>query len=98
MIFRIISTIFDSVTVYNTEFLLLPVGGLFFQLCACWTSATKRRNSDILLAFLWICIIILIPFKEYKLLKTNIQNNWFSLEYITQYHMVCTKKLVFRSV
>ncbi|KAL2720037.1 uncharacterized protein V1478_010303 [Vespula squamosa] len=88
MIFRIISTIFDSVIVYNTEFLLLPVGGLFFQLCACWTSAAKRRNSDILLAFSWICIIILIPFKGYKLLKINLQTNWFSLEYITQYHMV----------
>lgn len=88
VIFRIVSTIFDSVIIYNTEFLLLPIGGLFFQLCACWASTTRRRHSDILLAFLWICIIILVPFKEYKLLRTNLKSEWFSLEYVTQYHMV----------
>ncbi|KAK2575854.1 hypothetical protein KPH14_007228 [Odynerus spinipes] len=88
VIFRIVSTMIDSVIVYNTEILLLPIGGLFFQLCACWASTAKRRHSDILLAFLWICIIILLPFKEYKLLKTSLKNDWFTLEYVTQYHMV----------
>ncbi|XP_014612368.1 PREDICTED: uncharacterized protein LOC106791325 isoform X1 [Polistes canadensis] len=92
--FRVISTIFDSVIVYNTELLLLPIGGLVFQLCACWAGAAKRRNSDILLAFLWICIIILTSFKEYKLLKTDLHNDWFSLEYVTQYHAVICFALI----
>ncbi|KAI4492035.1 hypothetical protein M0802_010160 [Mischocyttarus mexicanus] len=93
--FRVISTIFDSIIVYNTEFLLLPIGGLVFQLCACWAgAAAKRRNSEILLAFLWICIIILTPFKEYKLLRTDFQNDWFSLEYVTQYHVIICFALI----
>lgn len=71
---------------YNMEFIFLPVGGLFFQFCACWI--TKKQNSDTLLMFLWICMITLLPFKDTKLIKADLQNSWFSLEYITQYHMV----------
>ncbi|PBC28922.1 uncharacterized protein LOC107997745 isoform X1 [Apis cerana] len=83
---RIIATILGSMVAYNMEFIFLPVGGLFFQFCACWI--TKKQNSDTLLMFLWICMITLLPFKDTKLIKADLQNSWFSLEYITQYHMI----------
>lgn len=73
---------------YNMNIVFLPIGGLFFQLCACWVAPAKRKSSDILLMFLWICIIILLPFKDLKLMKADLQNTWLSIEYITQYHMV----------
>ncbi|XP_015435539.1 PREDICTED: uncharacterized protein LOC107191099 [Dufourea novaeangliae] len=87
-IFRIISTILDSIVAYNMDSVLLPIGGLFFQFCACCVASARRRSSDILLMFLWICIIILLPFKDSKIMKTDLQNKWFSFEYITQYHMI----------
>ncbi|CAD1480191.1 unnamed protein product, partial [Heterotrigona itama] len=85
---RIISTILGSTIVYNMEFIFLPIGGLFFQFCACWILSTKKQSSDILLMFLWICTIILLPFKDTKLIITDMQNSWFTLKYITQYHMI----------
>ncbi|XP_068966590.1 uncharacterized protein [Bombus flavifrons] len=88
LICRIISTILGSMVVYNMEFIFFPIGGLFFQFCACWIPSTKKQSSDILLMFLWICMIILLPFKDIKLITTDFQNSWFVLQYITQYHMM----------
>ncbi|OAD62243.1 hypothetical protein WN48_06981 [Eufriesea mexicana] len=88
LICRIISTILGSMIAYNMELIFLPIGGLFFQLCACWITSTKKQSSDILLMFLWICMIILLPFKDTKLIKADLHNTWFSLDYITQYHMI----------
>ncbi|CAL7940629.1 unnamed protein product [Xylocopa violacea] len=88
LICRIISTVLSSMVVYNMEFTLLPIGGLFFQFCACWMTSIKKHSFDILLMFLWICMIILLPFKDTKLIKADLQNSWFSLQYITQYHMI----------
>ncbi|CAK9814469.1 Transmembrane protein 201 homolog [Anthophora plagiata] len=85
---RIISTVLGSIVAYNMEFILVPIGGLFFQFCACWTTHAKKQSSDILLMFLWICMIILLPFKDTKLIKTDLQSTWLSLEYVTQYHMI----------
>ncbi|XP_076647941.1 uncharacterized protein LOC143356277 [Halictus rubicundus] len=87
-IFRMISTIFDSMVAYNMDFIFLPIGGLFFQFCACCVTSAKRKSCDILLMFLWICIIILLPFKDSKIMKIDFHNKWLSLEYITQYHMI----------
>ena len=87
-IFRVISTILDSMVAYNMNIVFLPIGGLFFQLCACWVAPAKRKTSDILLMFLWICITILLPFKDLKLMKADLQNTWLSIEYITQYHVI----------
>ncbi|XP_033334511.2 uncharacterized protein LOC117225250 [Megalopta genalis] len=87
-IFRIFSTIFDSMVVYNMDLLFLPIGGLLFQFCACCVASTRRKSSDVLLMFLWICIIILLPFKDSKIMKIDFHNKWVSLEYITQYHMI----------
>ncbi|XP_031838584.1 uncharacterized protein LOC116429606 [Nomia melanderi] len=87
-IFRIISTIFDSMVVYNMDLIFLPIGGLFFQFCTCCVASARRKSSDILLMFLWICIIILLPYKDSKIMKLNLHNKWFSFEYITQYHMI----------
>ncbi|XP_053998548.1 uncharacterized protein LOC128887093 [Hylaeus anthracinus] len=87
-IFRTISTILDSMVAYNMDFVFLPIGGLFFQFCACWVASTRKKFSDILLIFLWICIIILLPFKDSRLIKTDLRNTWFSLEYITLYHTI----------
>lgn len=86
---RIISTILGSMVAYDMNFVYLPIGGLLFQFCACWSASSRKHNSDILLMFLWICTIVLLPFKDAKLIKTDLQNAWFSLEYITHYHMVC---------
>ncbi|XP_076749784.1 uncharacterized protein LOC143422764 [Xylocopa sonorina] len=88
LICRIISTVLSSMVAYNMELTLLPIGGLFFQFCACWMTSTKKHSSDKLLMFLWICMITLLPFKDTKLIKADLQNSWFSLQYITQYHMI----------
>ncbi|KAG7207266.1 hypothetical protein KM043_008941 [Ampulex compressa] len=88
-LFRFVSTVLASMIVYNFQFLILAAGGLFSQLCAYWvTPARRRRSSDILLSVLWISIILLVPFKDLKLLQTGVKNIWFSIEYITQYHMI----------
>ncbi|XP_076634016.1 uncharacterized protein LOC143348079 [Colletes latitarsis] len=93
-ILRIISTILGSMIAYNLDFIFLPIGGLFFQFCACWVASARKKSSDILLIFLWICIIILLPFKDLKLIKADLQNRWFSLEYITQYHVIMLFALI----
>nr|XP_012138694.1 PREDICTED: uncharacterized protein LOC100879812 isoform X6 [Megachile rotundata] len=85
---RTISTILSSMIAYNMDFVYLPIGGLFFQVCAHWSSSSRKRNSDTFLIFFWICMIVLLPFKDAKLIKTDLQNAWFSLEYITSYHMI----------
>ncbi|XP_076243688.1 uncharacterized protein LOC143184953, partial [Calliopsis andreniformis] len=87
-IFRAISTILDSMIAYNMDLIFLPIGGLFFQLCACWVAPAKRKISDMLLMFLWICIIVLLPFKDVKLMKADLQHIWFPIEDVTQYHMI----------
>ncbi|XP_078047252.1 uncharacterized protein LOC144475333 isoform X2 [Augochlora pura] len=87
-IFRMLSTIFDSMVAYNMNHLCLPVGGLLFQFCACCVASARRKSSDVLLMFLWICIIILLPFKDSEIMKIDFHNKWVSLEYVTQYHMI----------
>ncbi|XP_034176199.2 uncharacterized protein LOC117602379 isoform X2 [Osmia lignaria lignaria] len=91
---RTISTILGSMVAYDMDFVYLPIGGLLFQFCACWSASSRKHNSDLLLMFLWICTIVLLPFKDAKLIKTDLQNAWFSLEYITHYHMIMLFVLV----
>lgn len=83
-VFRVISTILVSMIMYNHDFIWLPIGGLFFHLCACWSSSMRKKSSDILLIFLWSCIITLVSIKD----STTLQNAWLTTEYIVQYRMV----------
>ncbi|XP_066595541.1 uncharacterized protein [Prorops nasuta] len=91
---RVILTILDSATLYNAGIWILPIGGLLFQLCACIASPRSRKGTDIIIASLWICVIILTPFKEMRLIKTNVKNSWFSMEYVTQHHLNVTFALI----
>ncbi|XP_018372897.1 PREDICTED: uncharacterized protein LOC108767484 [Trachymyrmex cornetzi] len=83
-VFRVISTILISMVMYNHDFIWLPISGLFFHLCACWSSSMRKKSSDILLIFLWSCVTILVSIKD----LTTLQNAWLTTEYIVQYRMV----------
>ncbi|KYM98449.1 PREDICTED: uncharacterized protein LOC108777498 [Cyphomyrmex costatus] len=83
-VFRVISTILISIVMYNHDFIWLPISGLFFHLCACWSSLMRKRSFDILLIFLWFCVITLMSIKD----LTIVQNPWVTAEYIVQYRMV----------
>ncbi|XP_015607435.1 uncharacterized protein LOC107273592 [Cephus cinctus] len=87
-IFRLISTILSSSTIYYMGSWPIPCTGLLIQLGACITSPANRRTSDMFLTFLWICIGILTPFKDLKLLKSDFNTDYFHLEHITQYHAI----------
>lgn len=82
-IFRVISKLSIPIIGCNQDFVWLPIAGLFFHLCTCWTSSTKRKRTDVLLIFLWLCIIILVSIKNLTL-----QNVWLTTEDIAQYHMI----------
>ncbi|XP_011066127.1 PREDICTED: uncharacterized protein LOC105153145 [Acromyrmex echinatior] len=83
-VFRVISTILVSMAMYNHDFIWLPISGLFFHLCACWSSSMRKKNSDVLLIFLWSCVITLVSIKD----LTTLQNAWLTTEHIVQYRMV----------
>ncbi|XP_072763318.1 uncharacterized protein [Anoplolepis gracilipes] len=82
-IFRIISMILIPIIVFNHDSVWLPIGGLFFHLCACWASSTKKKRIDILMIFLWFCIVILVHVKN-----SIFQNVWLTTEHTVQYYMV----------
>ncbi|XP_017890611.1 uncharacterized protein LOC108631283 [Ceratina calcarata] len=88
---RIVSTILGSMAAYDMELVLLPFGGLLFQFYACWITSKSQRNSDRLLLCLWLCMIVLLPFKDKTILKEAellADDSWFPFEYVTHYHMV----------
>ncbi|XP_050461598.1 uncharacterized protein LOC126856789 [Cataglyphis hispanica] len=82
-IFRIISTILIPIILYNHDSVWLPIGGLFFHLCAWWTNSTKRKRIDVLLIFLWFCIIIFVYIKN-----STFQNVWLTTECIVQHRII----------
>lgn len=88
---RIVSTILGSMAAYDMELVLLPYGGLLFQFCAYWITWKSQRNSDLLLLCLWICVIVLLPFKD-KTIPIDAglpYSSWlFPLERVTHYRMV----------
>lgn len=79
---RIISTILIPIIVYNHDSVWLPISGLFFHLCACWASSAKGKKIDVLLIFLWFCIIIFVYVKN-----STFQNVWLTTEHIV-YHRI----------
>ncbi|KAL0100937.1 hypothetical protein PUN28_019370 [Cardiocondyla obscurior] len=83
MIFRAVSMSLVSIMIYSHDFIWLPIVGLFFHLCACWASSTNNRKSNILLTFLWFCIIFLMFAKS-----SIFENTWLTIEHITQHHMI----------
>ncbi|XP_012058705.1 PREDICTED: uncharacterized protein LOC105621876 [Atta cephalotes] len=83
-VFRVISTILISMVMYNHDFVWLPISGLFFHLCACWSSSMRKKSSDVLLIFLWFCVITLVSIKDLM----TLQNAWLTTEHIVQYRMV----------
>lgn len=87
-VFRIFLTILNPAILYDAGFWPLPIAGLMLQLGACLASPANKQGLDMLAAFFWIFIIILSPFKELRLLKIQLENEWFSVEFITQYHVI----------
>lgn len=77
-----------SVILYDDTLWLFPITGLLLQLSTCLTSPVSRQSLDMLASFFWILITILMPFKELKLLKIHLKNEYFAVEFITQYHVV----------
>ncbi|XP_020291514.1 uncharacterized protein LOC109858542 isoform X2 [Pseudomyrmex gracilis] len=82
--FRVTSIILDLIIIYNLDFPWLAISGLLSHLCACWTSSLRKKNFDILLIVLWICISILLSVKN----LTTFENVWFPSKYINEYHMI----------
>ncbi|XP_011860128.1 PREDICTED: uncharacterized protein LOC105557491 [Vollenhovia emeryi] len=90
MFFRAVSMSLVSMIVCNHDVVWLPIGGLFFHLCACWASSTRNRSSDVLLIFLWLCIVTLVSVKS----LATLQNAWLTAGHITQYRMVTVCALI----
>ncbi|XP_029162508.1 uncharacterized protein LOC114934061 [Nylanderia fulva] len=82
-VFRVISKLLILAIGCNQDLVWLPIAGLFFHLCACWTSLRKRKRTDVLLMLLWLFTIILVSVKDFTL-----QNVWFTAEHIVQYRMI----------
>ncbi|XP_046468653.1 uncharacterized protein [Neodiprion pinetum] len=87
-VFRILLTILNSAMLFDATFWPLPIAGLLLQLGACITTPANKQHLDTLIAFFWIFIIILMPFSELKLLKIHLKNEYFTVEYITQFHVI----------
>ena len=87
-IFRILLIIMDSLLIYNFEFWTLSIIGVILQLGICFINSNTRKQHDILLTILWICISIVLLMDESKLLKTDFYNAWVPLKYVTKYNFV----------
>ncbi|GAB1867453.1 hypothetical protein CAJAP_08532 [Camponotus japonicus] len=85
VLFRGMSTILFliPIIVYNHDSVWLPIGGLFFHLCACWANSKKKR-LDILLIFLWFCIISFVYIKN-----SIFQNVWLMMDIVHCLIQVC---------
>ncbi|XP_071650412.1 uncharacterized protein [Temnothorax longispinosus] len=89
-IFRAVSMVQLAILVYNHDFVWLPIGGLFFHLCAYWASSTRNRSSDVLLILLWFCLIILVSVKS----SATLLSAWLTTEHIAQYRMIAVCAIV----
>ncbi|XP_012258902.2 uncharacterized protein LOC105687667 [Athalia rosae] len=87
-IFRISLILLNSILLYDFAFWPLPIVGMLLQLGACLASPPNKQGLDMVAAFFWVFIILLLPFKELKLLKIHLQNAWFAIEFVTQHHVM----------
>lgn len=74
--------------IYYPSNQLLSIIGALFQLVTVTRVHVTKRNSDLLLTFIWVGICIMMPHSDTRLLKLKFKVMPLNFEYITVYQIV----------
>ncbi|XP_057326761.1 uncharacterized protein LOC130668469 [Microplitis mediator] len=85
---RIILTLLSAGIIYYPSNQQLSIIGALLQLVTVTRVHITKRNSDLLLTFIWVGICIMMPYSDTRLLKLKFKIIPLNFEYITVYQII----------